>query len=197
LIGSGWFVGTSGGDFREALAPMVRATGNLTGAVTAMRSERTQPDAESLAMGEVRDDADYGGRSGLDNPFTVVHMLGDLTLTAATDHVRAFREVFHESPSGDKVPIYAHLVIARAALEACVVSAWLNEPGIGRDERVKRGLSEFMYSAVEEQRVRYQPGGWARTRDWIEHATKLGWTVTDWEGINGGGTLKGFRGSLA
>lgn len=77
--------------------------------------------------------------------------------------------------------MYAQLVIARAALEACVVSAWLNEPGIARDERLKRGLSEFIYSAVEEQRVRYQRGGWARTRDWIEHATKLGWSVTDWQ----------------
>lgn len=182
MTGSGWVGGTSGGDFREALAPMVRATGNLTGAVTAMRSERTQPDAESLAMGEVHDDADYGGRSGLDNPFTVINMLGDLTLTAATDHVRAFGEVFRGSPDVDKVPMYAHLVIARAALEACVVSAWLNEPGIARDERLRRGLSEFIYSAVEEQRVRYQRGGWARTRDWIEHVTKLGWTVTDWEG---------------
>jgi hypothetical protein len=182
LPGAGWFGGTSGGDFREALAPMVSATGNLTGAVTAMRSERTQPDAESLAMGEIRADADFGGRSGLDNPFTVVHMLGDLTLTAATDYVRAFGEVFREIPNRDKVPMYAHLVIARAALEACVVSAWLNEHGISRGERLKRGLSEFIYSAVEEQRVRYQRGGWARTRDWIEHATKLGWTVTDWEG---------------
>jgi hypothetical protein len=134
LTGSGWVGGTSGSDFREALAPMVRATENLTGAVTALRSERTQPDAESLAMGEVHDDADYGGRSGLDNPFTVVHMLGDLTLTAAADHVRAFSEVFRESPNVDKIPMYAHLVVARAALEACVVSAGtrIAEPAVRR-----------------------------------------------------------------
>ncbi len=144
MTGTGW-VGDD--EFRKALKPMVEATRNLTDAITTMRSERTQPDTESLAMREIQDDASYGARSGL--------------------------------------------VVARAALEASVVSAWLNEPGVARDERMKRGLSEFIYSAVEQQRVRYQAGGWARAREWIEHATNLDWAVTDWGGDTWGRDSRG------
>jgi hypothetical protein len=170
---------------------MVAATRNLTDAITTMRSERTQPDAESLAMREIQDDASYGARSGLDDPFTVIHSLGGLTLLAATDHVRAYGDAFGENSDGAKISTHAHLVVARAALEASVVSAWLNGPGVARDERMKRGLSEFIYSAVEQQRVRYQSGGWARAREWIEHATKLGWAVTDWGGNTWGRDSRG------
>ena len=35
-----------------------------------------------------------------------------------------------------------------------MVSWWLSEPGIARDERVKRGLSEFLYSAIEVFRLK-------------------------------------------
>ena len=177
MTGTGW-VGDD--EFRKALRPMVEATRSLTDAITTMRSERTQPDAGSLAMREIQDDASYGARSGLDHPFTVIHSLGGLTLLAATDHVRAYGDAFGENANGAKISTHAHLVVARAALEASVVSAWLNEPGVARDERMKRGLSEFIYSAVEQQRVRYQPGGWAQAREWIEHATNLDWSVTDW-----------------
>jgi hypothetical protein len=188
MTGTGW-VGDD--EFRKALRPMVEATRNLTDAMTTMRSERTQPDTESLAMREIQDDASYGARSGLDDPFTVIHSLGGLALLAATDHVRAYGDAFGENSNGAKISTYAHLVVARAALEASVVSAWLNEPGVARDERMKRGLSEFIYSAVEQQRVRYQPGGWARAREWIEHATNLGWAVTDWGGDTWGRDSRG------
>jgi hypothetical protein len=47
------------------------------------------------------------------------------------------------------VPTYGHLVVARAALESSGVSWWLGEDGIARDDRVNRGLSEFLYSATE------------------------------------------------
>jgi Thiamine pyrophosphate enzyme, C-terminal TPP binding domain len=177
--------------FRKALKPMVDATRSLTDAITTRRSARTQPDAGSLAMREIQDDASYGARSGLDHPFTVIHSLGGLTLLAATDHVRVYGDAFGENGNGAMISTHAHLVVARAALEASVVSAWLNEPGVARDERMRRGLSEFIYSAVEQQRVRYQPGGWARAREWIEHATNLGWLVTDWEGNTWGRDTRG------
>ena len=57
MTGTGW-VGDD--EFRKALRPMVDATRSLTDAITTMRSERTQPDAGSLAMREIQDDASYG-----------------------------------------------------------------------------------------------------------------------------------------
>ena len=82
---------------------MVEATRNLTDAITTMRSERTQPDTESLAMREIQDDASYGARSGLDDPFTVIHSSGGLALLAATDHVRAYGDAFGENSNGAKI----------------------------------------------------------------------------------------------
>jgi hypothetical protein len=111
MTGTGW-VGDD--EFRKALRPLVAAIRHLTDAITTMRSERTQPDAESLAMREIQDDASYGARSGLDDPFTVIHSLGGLTLLAATDHVRSYGDAFGENSNGAKISTHAHLVVAPA-----------------------------------------------------------------------------------
>ena len=90
--------------------------------------------------------------------------------------------MFAEAFNATATPLYGHLVLARAALEASVVCWWLSEPGIARDERVKRGLSEYVYSAVEEQRLKLATDAWDHVEAMIERATRLGWTVTDFEG---------------
>jgi hypothetical protein len=134
--------------------------------------------AGSPAMTEISDESGYTGRSGWDAPFGDTHLLGSLTLRAATDYVRMFAEAFNAAAT----PLYGHLVLARAALEASVVCWWLSEPGIARDERLKRGLSEYVYSAVEEQRLKLATDAWDHVEAMIERATRLGWTVTDFEG---------------
>jgi hypothetical protein len=45
------------------------------------------------------------------------------------------------------------MVVARAALEACVISSWLNDPQIETEERIKRGLCEMLYSTQEVKRL--------------------------------------------
>jgi hypothetical protein len=166
-------------EFQVAILPMVSAIRDLAGAVTSNRDRHGQlPDAGSLAMRELSDEADYARRSGLDAPITLVHTLGDLTVTAASDYVRSFGNSF----TTETVPLYGHLVLARAALESCVISGWLNEPGIARDERVKRGLSEYIYSASEEVNLKLDPNARTHLRGWIANATNLGWAVTDRDG---------------
>jgi hypothetical protein len=165
-------------EFRTALAPLVTFLRGFTEAVRAVTERHGRyPLADSPAMRELADDADYGKRSGWDGPITNTHAMGGLTLTAANDYVRAFGEVL----AAGKPPIYGHLVLARAALEASVVSAWLNEDGIARDERVKRGFSEYLYSAVEEERLELQDNATA-VDDLIAHVAELGWSVDDRHG---------------
>jgi hypothetical protein len=60
----------------------------------------------------------------------------------------------HSPRSGP--PIYGHLVVVRSALESSVVCWWLSEPGIARDQRIKRGMSEYLYTATEEGRLKIQ-----------------------------------------
>ena len=158
---------------------MVDGTRDLAIAVEAVRMRRgALPAAESAAMREVADEANYATRSGLDAPFTLTHTLAGLTLTAVSDYVRTFAEAF----TTEHTPVYGHLVLARAALEAATVSRWLSESGLSRDKRLQRGLSEFIYAANEEWKLKLQPNGREVVKAWIEHASKLDWAVTDEKG---------------
>lgn len=165
-------------EFRDALRPLVEALHEFSAVVDAVapRHGRT-PWANSLAMREIADEHRYSGPSGWDQPIHDTHMLGDLTLRAAADYVRTFAEAF----LADRAPVYGHLVVARAALESSAVSAWLSEPGIARDARVKRGLSDFLYTAVEESRLKIRDDD-ESVKVWIDRANKLGWQATDYNG---------------
>ena len=72
--------------------------------------------------------------------------------------------------------------MARAALEASAITWWLHEPGIGAEQRAKRGLSEFLYSATEEAWLHLAPDAPAMVDEWVERAAKLGWAATDYNG---------------
>jgi hypothetical protein len=166
-------------EFRAAMSPIVAGMLNLTTAVNAVGPRYGDiPSAASPAMAEISDESSYSKRSGWDTPFSDTHVLGALTLRASADYLRVFAETFN----GAQAPLYGHLALARAALESSVVCWWLSEPGLARDERVKRGLSEYLYSAVEEQRLRLASDGWQHVETMIEHAIRLGWDVTDYDG---------------
>jgi hypothetical protein len=77
------------------------------------------------------------------------HTFDSMTLVAATDYGHCYASLFE----GNRVPVYGHLALARAALEACVVSLWLNHPRIVTEERLKRGLCEQLYSTREVLRL--------------------------------------------
>lgn len=139
---------------------------------------RSVPWEESPAMREIGDEQDYKERCSWTGPITDTHGLGGLTLHAASDYVRTFAESF----STESVPTYGHLGVARAALESSVVSWWLSEAGIARDDRVKRGLSEFLYSASEVFRLKLRPDGAEQVKEWTARAADLGWAATDYDG---------------
>lgn len=141
----------------------------------------------SPAMTEISVQADYAKRSGWEEPFGDTHVLGALTLRAAADYVRLFAEAFNAAHA----PLYGHLALSRAALESSVVCSWISEPSLGRDERVRRGLSEYLYSAVEEQRLELRSDAWQHVEDLIERATRLGWSVTDANGKSWKRTSRG------
>jgi hypothetical protein len=129
-------------------------------------------------MREISSEADWAKRSGWAAPFADTHSLAELTLRAANDYVHTFADTFNT----ERVPMYGHLVLARSALESSVICWWLSEPGIARDERIKRGLSEYIYSAVEEQRLDLVPDAAQHVAAFIAHATRLGWQVADYNG---------------
>ena len=93
----------------------------------------------------------FAGRSSWKTPIRDAHLLGDVALLVASDSLRAYAALAGGSPP----PIFAHLVVARAAADASVNSAWLNQPGptVTPDERARRGLVERYHAALQRRQV--------------------------------------------
>jgi hypothetical protein len=125
------------------MAPIVEVLRGLAQSVDAIQAERQNPSADSVGMIELSREPELGRQDGWHNPVTETHLLGEVMLRAAADYVRTFANAF----TADDPPIYGHLPVARAALEASAMTWWLHEPRIGAELRAKRGLSEFLYSA--------------------------------------------------
>jgi hypothetical protein len=165
--------------FREAMAGTVTAIRDFSLAVDAVGPRHGNLAWEnSLAMKEIGDEPQYATRGSWDHPITDTHALGEMTLRAAADYVRSFAEAF----TAQRPPIYGHLVLTRSALESSVVSWWLSEPGISREERIKRGLSEYLYSATEESWLELGDDATEHVKEWIARAASFGWAATDHNG---------------
>ena len=176
--------------FRAGIEPLVTDVRDFAGAVIDVGHRNTtgHPAANSPAMREISDESAYAQRSGgWQGPISDTHGLGALTLRAAADCVRTFADAF----AAPRPPLYGHLVRARSALEASVICSWLSEPGIAREERVKRGLSEHLYSAVEVRELGLDTNAEEKLAEWIGSATALGWAVTDHNGKSWGPKSRG------
>jgi hypothetical protein len=141
--------------FRDWMTAYVEGMRALTSAVDERCNSQREPGPGSAAMGEIAAEQNYRSRSDWDQSITDTHGFGAATLRASSDYVRGFAELFDT----DYPPLYAHLPLARAALEAAGTSAWLCELGIPVLERMKRGLCELLYSATEIERLELETEG--------------------------------------
>jgi hypothetical protein len=160
--------------FREWMAPKVAGIRTFAAAIARVADKAgALPAHDSRAMGELADEQKYGRSSLWERPITETHALGGMTLRAATDYGCGFGELF----GAPNPPLYAHLVVGRSAFEAAVVSAWLSDPGISSLDRIKRGLCEQLYSALEVDRLRLPADERARVARWQAVAESFGWRV--------------------
>jgi hypothetical protein len=162
--------------FRQALAPTIGAVRDLADAVSERAGQGGHhPSASSRAMEEIAAEATFAARSGgWKEPIGDTHSLGGMTLTAAADFARSFAALIDADPT----PVYGHLVVARSVFDACVVAAWLNDPKADVTERVKRGMCELLYNAMELVRLDLEGEDAADRHDyWKARAADLDWTV--------------------
>lgn len=161
--------------FRQALAPTIGALRDLADAIGERAGRHGhQPSASSRAMEEIAVEAQFAARSdGWQEPIRDTHTFGGTTLTAAADFARSFAVLL----DADSTPVYGHLVVARGVFDASVVAVWLNDPKADATERVKRGLCEQLYSAMELVRLRLEEDAAERRDFWKARAAALGWTV--------------------
>jgi hypothetical protein len=152
------------------MAPTAQTFMVFTSAVDEVVSR--YPAEDSQAMRELHAEDQYRHRSSWQNPIGDTHTLGAMTLRAVIDYVRTFAKAF----SVGAPPVYGHLVVTRSALESSVVTAWLNEPGIAYDERVKRGMCELLYSANEVRKLKL-PATARGAAEIKADVTKFGWEI--------------------
>lgn len=172
---NGWCEATGSEVFRQALAPTIGAVVDLADAVSeCAQRQGHQPSVNSRAMEEIAAEATFAAQSGgWNEPIRDTHTFGGMTLTAAADFARSFAFLI----DAGSTPIYGHLVVARSVFDACVVAAWLNDPKAGVTERVKRGLCEQLYSAMELVRLGLEEDAAERRDYWKARASAFGWTV--------------------
>jgi hypothetical protein len=129
-----------------------------------------------VAMSDLAAEAKFANRFGEDwtAPVRDTHTFGGMTILAATDYGHCYAEMF----AGNRAPVFGHLVVARAALEACVISAWLNDPTVETEERIKRGLCELFYSTWEVNRLEIDvEGAAANEAAYRRIASRFEWEV--------------------
>ena len=159
--------------FQERMAPTVEALRSFSTAVDDVAPRHGDlPVTDSQAMRELAAEGDYKSQSSWQNPITDTHMFGGTTLRAASDYVRTFATAF----TAERPPLYGHLPVARAVLESSVVSAWLSEPDVAYEERIKRGLCERLYSASEVKKLRLSSDAAEQLTEIEADATSFGWT---------------------
>lgn len=145
--------------FRVALLDLMEQTQGLRQAAS------YYPAADSPAMAELAAEHRYAGGWGQE-PVLAAHCASWVCLTAAEDLIVSMCRLFeHGSP-----PVYAHLVLARAALESCGRAAWLAEPGIDVRRRIARGVNERLYSLAEQAKLPGIPDGLARRQSILDEA---------------------------
>lgn len=84
----------------------------------------------------------------LAEPIHAAHSLARILAFAATDHLGNYARLFDSQP----VPVYSHLVVARACLDACSLAYWLGEPDVGAERRAQRYVAMRLFNAKQQKR---------------------------------------------
>jgi hypothetical protein len=158
-------------EFRQRLDPTVEFLRQFTATVDLIADRGAAVDSQ--AVREIAAEAEMRARSDWENPIGDTHTFGAMALRVATDNARTFAQALN----AEQAPVYAHLVVARAALEASVVSEWLNQPGIPYLERAKRGMCERLYSANQFRQLPIESGGEETFAQYEADAARFGWQL--------------------
>jgi hypothetical protein len=139
----------------------------------ATRESLQDPTADSAAMAELAEQANYAGVWD-DTPVDTAQTHICLLLTAGEDAMRTFASAI----IAERTPLYAYIPLARAGLEYLALAAWLGEPGIGVRERVRRSLNERIASAYERSRLPVGLNPEPDRQRRLLRAAKLGYKTT-------------------
>jgi hypothetical protein len=124
--------GEVAGDVIPVLATVMDMLTRLAEAAQAL-TEPTMPGAHSPAMDERAAAMRIAG-ADFEESVHAAHSNASILRFAATDQLRQFAKMFRSAP----VPVYAHLSVARSALESSALSYWLSIHSLDAVARVQR-----------------------------------------------------------
>jgi hypothetical protein len=163
-------------DLTVHLKPMCTALAELTDAAQGLAPPSGLPAADSKAMLERSEEHTYLNPHW-DEPVRGAHAVGGVLAFAATDHMRSFGQLFATEP----VPVYSHLVLARAALDAAGMAYWVADTGTGTKTRIMRyGVTRLMNAAQYDRSPVPDAKDLAkRIRDSVDlGSADNGWTIS-------------------
>lgn len=102
---------------------------------------------ESAATAEAAVEQRFTNERWLD-PIAEAHSSSGMLAFAGVDHLRSYAHLFTSAP----IPVYSHLVLARAALEAFGWARWLADLGADPETRVKRGRLYQLADGLQRKR---------------------------------------------
>jgi hypothetical protein len=129
-------------------------------------------------MRELANAAEFQADSPWGDPVQDAHNLGQLLLFAAGDCVEALVAVLSPERA---TPVYAHLVLARGALEQASRAWWLFDPGIGVRLRVARVVNDRLFGIAQQDRLpvseQDRTRALERREDLLAEAERLGFEI--------------------
>lgn len=96
-------------------------------------TELAVPAADSPAMTEIAAESSLSCDRWRE-PVMAAHAVIRMSLFAVNDHLRSYAHLFETEP----IPVFSHLVVARAAVETAGLVSWLADPSCTVEQRVMR-----------------------------------------------------------
>lgn len=157
---------------RDLLGVMIEASRSLRGG-----DDGAVPAADSSAMRDLAEEATLS-RPGLAEPVRTLFTLASFGLQSVEDHARSMCTLLEERA---QVPVYSHVVLARAAAENAGRVFWLVS-GSSTRVRVARAMNDQLYSLrylarLPQETHRTNPN--RRQTEILDAAEDLGFTLVN------------------
>jgi hypothetical protein len=136
-------------EFADVMRPGTMALHGLADTFISMNERHGYiASSSSRAMAEIAEEARFSSRAWPE-PAHNAHTMTGMLNRAGVDHAASFAHLFSSGP----IPVYAHLVVARAALEAFAWAYWLGDPSIDVEHRIKRSKVWQLADAQQLRRL--------------------------------------------
>lgn len=134
---------------------------------------RLDPWHRSKAADEL---AEYADRPEIAESIQTTFALGGMWIVGAEDLLLTVADTIPQQQ------VYSTSVLARSVIEWCARALWLFDASISSRERLRRGMTEYLYSLWEQWRIVREPAPLkqhllARIEEEVEEASQIGFEV--------------------